>query len=89
MKSFKDFKSILDSRPAYNNPKDDADAGMDDKLKAHWKKKTIYGGDSISLKKRMRNAYARNKRQEKIHKLQSTNQWTGLESIESKDERGW
>jgi len=69
MKSFSDFKKILDSRPAYNNPKDDADAGMDDKMKAHWKDKTLYGGDIKSLKKRMHDAYRRNKRQKKIDKL--------------------
>ena len=57
MKSFRDFKKILDSRPAYNNPKDDADAGMDDKMKAHWKEKTLYGGDIKSLKKRMHDAH--------------------------------
>jgi len=66
MKSFRDFKKILDSRPAYNNPKDDAYAGMDDKMKAHWKEKTLYGGDVKSLKKRMHDAHKRNKRQRKI-----------------------
>lgn len=32
-----------------------------------------------SLKKRMGDAHQRNKRQKKIDKLQSTNQWSGLE----------
>ena len=83
MKSFRDFKKILDSRPAYNNPKDDADAGMDDIMKAHWKEKTLYGGDIKSLKKRMHDAHKRNKRQKKIDKLQSTQTWLGLENLEN------
>lgn len=83
MKSFRDFKKILDSRPAYNNPQDDADAGMDDKIKAHWKEKTLYGGDIKSLKKRMHDAHRRNKRQKKIDKLQSTQTWLGLENLEN------
>lgn len=83
MKSFRDFKKTLDSRPAYNNPKDDADAGMDDKMKAHWKEKTLYGGDIKSLKKRMYDAHRRNKRQKKIDKLQSTQTWLGLENLEN------
>lgn len=79
MKSFKEFKSYLDSRPVFNNPKDDEIVGMDDKLIEKLKKKTIYGGDLKSLKQRMQNAHKRNKRQKKIDKLQSTNQWQGLE----------
>lgn len=85
MKTFREFKSFLDSRPAFKNPKDDAYAGIDDQLNADWKDKILYGGDSKSLKQRMQNAYKRNKRQKKIDKLQSTNQWAGLESVEFKD----
>ncbi len=79
MKSFKELISHLDSRPVFNNPRDDAAVGMDDKLQEKQKKKTIYGGDIRSLKKRMSDADKRNKRQKKIDKLQSTNQWQGLE----------
>ena len=86
MKSFREFKAFLDARPAYNNPNDDAIAGMDDKLKAHWKEKILYGGDLKSLQQRMQNAHKRNKRQKKIDKLQSTNQWAGLESIDCKND---
>lgn len=71
--------TYLDSRPAFNNPRDDDSVGMDDKLQEKQKKKTIYGGDVRALKKRMSDAYKRNKRQKKIDKLQSTNQWQGLE----------
>ena len=73
MKSYKELMTYLDSRPAFNNPRDDAAVGMDDKLQEKQKKKTIYGGDIRSLKKK------RNKRQKKIDKLQSTNQWAGLQ----------
>lgn len=79
MKSFKELISHLDSRPVFNNPRDDAAVGMDDKLQEKQKKKTIYGGDIRLLKKRMSDADKRNKRQKKIDKLQSTNQWQGLE----------
>ena len=79
MRSYKELITYLDSRPAFNNPKDDAISGMDDKLQKKQKKKTIYGGDVRDLKKRMNDAYKRNKRQKKIDKLQSTNQWQGLE----------
>jgi len=79
MKSYKELMTYLDSRPAFNNPNDDAAYGMNDKLQEKQKKKTIYGGDVRSLKKRMNDAYKRNKRQKKIDKLQSTNQWQGLE----------
>jgi len=79
MKSYKQLMTYLDSRPAFNNPRDDDSVGMDDKLQEKQKKKTIYGGDVRALKKRMSDAYKRNKRQKKIDKLQSTNQWQGLE----------
>mgnify|MGYP003110876753 CR=1 FL=1 len=80
MKSYKELMTYLDSRPAFNNPRDDAAVGgMDDKLQEKQKKNTIYGGDIRSLKKRMSDADKRNKRQKKIDKLQSTNQWQGLE----------
>ena len=78
MKSYKELMTYLDSRPAFNNPRDDAAFGMDDKLQEKQKNKTIYGGDIRSLKKRMSDADKRNKRQKKIDKLQSTNQWAGL-----------
>ena len=78
VKSYKELMTYLDSRPAFNNPRDDAAVGMDDKLKEKQKKKTIYGGDIRSLKQRMSDADKRNKRQKKIDKLQSTNQWAGL-----------
>ena len=79
MKSYKELISHLDSRPVFNNPRDDAAVGMNDKLLEKQKKKTIYGGDIRSLKRRMSDADKRNKRQKKIDKLQSTNQWQGLE----------
>ena len=79
MKSYKELMTYLDSRPAFNNPKDDAAYGMNDKLQEKQKKKTIYGGDVRDLKQRMNDAYKRNKRQKKIDKLQSTNQWAGLQ----------
>ena len=79
MKSYKELMTYLDSRPAFNNPRDDAAFGMDDKLQEKQKNKTIYGGDIRYLKKRMSDADKRNKRQKKIDKLQSTNQWAGLQ----------
>ena len=79
MKSYKELISHLDSRPVFNNPRDDAAVGMNDKLQEKQKKKIIYGGDIRSLKRRMSDADKRNKRQKKIDKLQSTNQWQGLE----------
>ena len=79
MKSYKELIAHLDSRPVFNNPRDDAAVGMNDKLLEKQKKKTIYGGDIRSLKKRMSDADKHNKRQKKIDKLQSTNQWQGLE----------
>jgi hypothetical protein len=79
MKSYKELIAHLDSRPVFNNPRDDAAVGMNDKLLEKQKKKTIYGGDIRSLKRRMSDADKRNKRQKKIDKLQSTNQWQGLE----------
>ncbi len=79
MKSYKELMAHLDSRPVFNNPRDDAAVGMNDKLQEKQKKKTIYGGDIRSLKRRMSDADKRNKRQKKIDKLQSTNQWQGLE----------
>ena len=79
MKSYKELMAHLDSRPVFNNPRDDAAVGMDDKLQEKQKKKIIYGGDIRSLKRRMSDADKRNKRQKKIDKLQSTNQWQGLE----------
>ena len=79
MKSYKELIAHLDSRPVFNNPRDDAAVGMDDKLQEKQKKNTIYGGDIRSLKKRMSDADKRNKRQKKIDKLQSTNQWAGLQ----------
>ena len=79
MKSYKELMTYLDSRPAFNNPRDDAAVGMDDKLQDKQKKKTIYGGYLRSLKQRMSDSDKRNKRQKKIDKLQSTNQRQGLE----------
>ena len=79
MKSYKELMTCLDSRPVFNNPRDDAAFGMDVKLQEKQKNKTIYGGDIRSLKKRMSDADKRNKRQKKIDKLQSTNQWAGLQ----------
>ena len=46
----KRFKSFIDSRPAYNNPKDDDDIGMNDKLKAQCKDRILYGGDISNIK---------------------------------------
>ena len=51
MKSYKQLMTYLDSRPAFNNPRDDDSVGMDDKLQEKQKKKTIYGGDVRALKK--------------------------------------
>ena len=48
MKSFRDFKKILDSRPAYNNPKDDKKFGMNDKDKKKQKSLTLYGSKAPS-----------------------------------------
>jgi hypothetical protein len=80
MKSYKQFKQFIDSRPAFNNPRDDDSiSGMDDKLIEKEKEMTLYGGGIKSLKQRMKDAHKRSKRQQKIDKLQSTNQWQGLE----------
>jgi hypothetical protein len=80
MKSYNQFKQFIDSRPAFNNPRDDDSiSGMDDKLIEKEKEMTLYGGGIKSLKQRMKDAHKRYKRQQKIDKLQSTNQWQGLE----------
>ena len=80
MKSYKQFKQFIDSRHAFNNPRDDGSiSGMDDRLVEKQKERTLYGGGIKSLKQRMKDAHKRNKRQQKIDKLQSTNQWQGLE----------
>lgn len=80
MKSYKQFKQFIDSRHAINNPRDNSSiSGMDDRLVEKQKERTLYGGGIKSLKQRMKDAHKRSKRQQKIDKLQSTNQWQGLE----------
>jgi len=82
MKTYKQFKKIIDSRPAFNNPKDDKVKSMDSKEIQQAIDSTIYGGDIKSLKQRMQNADKRNKRQKKIDRLQSTGEWSGLENYQ-------
>jgi len=79
MKIFKQLKQHLDSRPAFNNPKDNDIGGWDNKEIKREKESTIYDGESVNLKDRMQRAYKRNKRQKKIDRLQSTSEWPGLE----------
>ena len=79
MKTFKQLKQHLDSRPAFNNPKDNDIGGWDNKEIKREKESTIYGRESVNLKDRMQRAYKRNKRQKKIDRLQSTSEWPGLE----------
>lgn len=50
LNAMKRFKSFIDSRPAYNNPKDDDDIGMNDKLKTQCKDRILYGGDISNIK---------------------------------------
>jgi len=77
----KSYKQFIDSRRAFNNPRDDSSiSDWDDKLVKKEKERTLYGGDTKSLKQRMKDAHKRSKRQQKIDTLQSTNQWQGLES---------
>jgi len=76
----KSYKQFIDSRPAINNPRDNSSiSGMDDRLVEKQKERTLYGGGIKSLKQRMKDAHKRYKRQQKIDKLQSANQWQGLE----------
>ena len=48
MKSFRDFKKILASRPVFNNPRDDKKLGMNDKAKKKQKSLTLYGSKAPS-----------------------------------------
>ena len=81
MKSYKQFKQFIDSRPAINNPRDNSSiSGMDDRLVEKQKERILYGGGIKSLKQRMKDAHQRNKRQKRIDALQSdSGMWKGLE----------
>lgn len=83
MKTFKQLKQYLDSRPAFNNARDYQDGGWDDNEIQRDKDATLYGGESTNLKTRMQRAYKRNKRQKKIDRLQSTSEWPGLENFQN------
>ena len=76
MKTYKQLRQSLDSIPVFNNPRDNQLSGWDDKESQRANQSTIYAGD---LKSRMQNAYKRMKRKRKIEKLQSTDEWKGLE----------
>ena len=83
MKTFKQLRQHLDSRPVFINPRDNEIGDWDNKEIKREKESTIYGGESVNLKDRMQRAYKRNKRQKKIDRLQSTSEWPGLESFQN------
>lgn len=83
MKTFKQLRQHLDSRPVFINPRDNEIGDWDNKEIKREKESTIYGGESLNLKDRMQRAYKRNKRQKKIDRLQSTSEWPGLESFQN------
>ena len=71
MKKLKTIKDII-----YNNPRaDKQDSDWDDKIEKETKSKMLYD----DLKKRMKNAYQKKKRQDKINDLNSNpSSWEGL-----------
>lgn len=71
MKKLKTIRDII-----YNNPRaDKQDSGWDDKIEKETKSKMLYD----DLKKRMKNAYQKKKRQDKINDLNSNpSSWKGL-----------
>ena len=71
MKKLKTIKDII-----YNNPRaDKQDSDWDDKIEKETKSKMLYD----DLKKRMKNAYQKKKRQDKINDLNSNpTSWEGL-----------
>ena len=72
MKKLKTIKDII-----YNNPRaDKQDKNMDDKIEKEIKSKMLFD----DLKKRMKTAYQKKKRQDKINDLNSNpSSWKGLE----------
>ena len=78
MKKLKTIKDII-----YNNPRaDKQDSDWDDKIEKETKSKMLYD----DLKKRMKNAYQKKKRQDKINDLNSNpSSWEGIfEDYQSK-----
>lgn len=71
MKTFKQLRHHLNSSFLDTNAVD-----SDDKEIKQTKDKMLYASD---LKSRMQRAYKRNKRQQKIDRLQSTGEWPGLQ----------
>ena len=71
MKKLKTIKDII-----YNNPRADKQGSdWDDKIEKETKSKMLYD----DLKKRMKNAYQKKKRQDKINDLNSNpSSWEGL-----------
>jgi hypothetical protein len=71
MKKLKTIRDII-----YNNPRaDKQDNDWDDKIEKETKSKMLYD----DLKKRMKNAYQKKKRQDKINDLNSNpSSWKGL-----------
>jgi hypothetical protein len=71
MKKLKTIRDII-----YNNPRaDKQDKDWDDKIEKETKSKMLYD----DLKKRMKNAYQKKKRQDKINDLNSNpSSWKGL-----------
>ena len=71
MKKLKTIRDII-----YNNPRaDKQDNDWDDKIEKETKNKMLYD----DLKKRMKNAYQKKKRQDKINDLNSNpSSWKGL-----------
>ena len=72
MNKLKTIKDII-----YNNPRaDKQDKNMDDKIEKEIKSKMLFD----DLKKRMKTAYQKKKRQDKINDLNSNpSSWKGLE----------
>ena len=71
MKKLKTIRDII-----YNNPRaDKQDNDWDDKIEKETKSKMLYD----DLKKKMKNAYQKKKRQDKINDLNSNpSSWKGL-----------
>ena len=71
MKKLKTIRDII-----YNNPRaDKQDNNWDDKIEKETKSKMLYD----DLKKRIKNAYQKKKRQDKINDLNSNpSSWKGL-----------
>lgn len=76
MKTFKQLRHHLNTSFLDSDANDTNAVDSDEKEIKQTKHKMLYASD---LKSRMQRAYKRNKRQQKIDKLQSTGEWPGLQ----------